>query len=193
MSAALLRGFHHDAAISSSSQHTAVRRPRSLHLLAQQSKMANCDIGIITSCLCFIASSFTLLLGIVYIVLRLENLDVRFESCKIFTEDCNHHWRGIFSFRPNVLFDVWVPIVVGILGMSVHVLGLRFCAFFVWLLPTNYAQYAFFMCVSALFANIGYCGQGGVIVGILSGVAFLFCIIARLMGEGNIKMLQTKW
>lgn len=60
-------------AFSSSSQHTVLTHSRSVYLLAQQFEMANRDIGIIALCLCFVAPAFTLLLGIVYVVLRPEN------------------------------------------------------------------------------------------------------------------------
>mmetsp|Transcript_26513 Transcript_26513/g.76449 ORF Transcript_26513/g.76449 Transcript_26513/m.76449 type:complete len:156 (-) Transcript_26513:146-613(-) len=155
--------------------------------------MSSCDVGVITSCLCFIASLFTTLQGIAYLILRLEGLDMRWEECSFFEQDCNYPWRGIFSFRPNILFDVWTPLLLGVLGMSIHVMALRFCALFQSLLPATYIHYAFFMAITALFGNVGYIGQCGVIIAILSGVAVLFCILARLLGEGSVKLLQTKW
>eukprot|EP00928_Gymnodinium_smaydae_P013325 TRINITY_DN14870_c0_g3_i1.p1 TRINITY_DN14870_c0_g3~~TRINITY_DN14870_c0_g3_i1.p1 ORF type:complete len:179 (+),score=23.85 TRINITY_DN14870_c0_g3_i1:71-538(+) len=155
--------------------------------------MVACDSGLIASCVSFIASACTLSLGLAYIVLRIESLDFHFQKCGFFEEDCNDHWRGIFTLRPNVLLDVWTPVLIGILGLSVHVTRLRFCQCFAWVLPADYVQYAVFMFVTALFANVGYCGQCGIIVGAVSAFACTLCIIARLVGDGQIKMLQTKW
>merc|ERR1719210_705935 len=122
-----------------------------------------------------------------------DNMHIAFESCELLEEDCNQEWRGLFTLRPNVLFDVWTPLLFGILGTSIHVHNLRFCFFFEWLLPRSYVQYAFFMLTTALIADFGYCGKAGVIVGAVSVVSFVLCIIVRLTGESAIKVLQTKW
>mmetsp|Transcript_62864 Transcript_62864/g.158721 ORF Transcript_62864/g.158721 Transcript_62864/m.158721 type:complete len:156 (-) Transcript_62864:234-701(-) len=155
--------------------------------------MVSCDVGTFTSSVCFIASLCTLLAGILYIILRLEHMHVHFEHCGFLQEDCNKWWRKLFTLRPNYLFDVWTPLIIGILGSSIHIQSLRFASFFESLLPQNYVQYAFFMLLTALFANFGYCGQFGVLVGALSTLGFLLCVIARFMGEGGVKILQTKY
>eukprot|EP00440_Ansanella_granifera_P033842 gb/GFBE01036717.1/.p1 GENE.gb/GFBE01036717.1/~~gb/GFBE01036717.1/.p1 ORF type:complete len:156 (+),score=15.68 gb/GFBE01036717.1/:1-468(+) len=155
--------------------------------------MANCDVGLVTSCLCFIGSLSVLALGFLYLVLKLEQMRLEFSDCGFVQADCNWKWRGLFTLRPNVLLDVWTPIILGILGSSIHVHSMRFCFFFEWILPTNYVQYAVFMLVTALFASFGYCGQLGVIVGAFSLCTVVLCILARLTGENGIKRLQTKW
>uniref|UniRef100_A0A7S2LS79 Transmembrane protein n=1 Tax=Zooxanthella nutricula TaxID=1333877 RepID=A0A7S2LS79_9DINO len=155
--------------------------------------MANCDVGVITSCLCFLASFCTLVLGVAYLILKLERVTVRFDRCGAIEADCNAGWRSVFSLAPDVLFTIWTPLVLGLLGASVHAYSLPLNHFFTWLLPTNYVQYAFFQLATALFGNFGYCGKLGVFVGALSVLSCVVCVIARLMGEGGIKMLQTKW
>mmetsp|Transcript_89348 Transcript_89348/g.273622 ORF Transcript_89348/g.273622 Transcript_89348/m.273622 type:complete len:156 (-) Transcript_89348:81-548(-) len=155
--------------------------------------MANCDFAVITSCLCFLASALTLILGIVYVILKLGHVHVGFRNCSFVEAECNAQWRSAFSLAPNVLLTTWAPVLLGILGLSVHVYSLRLNDFFTWLLPTNYVQYSFFMLATALFGNFGYCGQFGVIVGALSVVSCAACVAARLTGESCIKMLQTKW
>lgn len=150
------------------------------------------SVGFFTSCLCFVVSLLTLIQGIAYVILRLAGMDAEFESCGFFEADCNRGWRGIFSLRPSVVFDAWTPFALGVLGVSVHISFLRLCAFFAWILPTTYAQYAFFMALTALFGNVGYLGQCGIIIAILSGLAFLACVITSLLGESSVKMVQSK-
>mmetsp|Transcript_15065 Transcript_15065/g.38255 ORF Transcript_15065/g.38255 Transcript_15065/m.38255 type:complete len:156 (+) Transcript_15065:98-565(+) len=155
--------------------------------------MASCDVGMITSCICFIASLCTLVVGILYLILRLEDQHIELEHCGFLQEDCNDHWRELFSLKPSVVFDVWTPLIFGILGSSIHIKSLRLNHLFEWIIPHDYVQYAFFMLVTALFADFGYCGQFGVLVGALSVVGTFMCIVARLMGEGGVKPIQTKW
>mmetsp|Transcript_79102 Transcript_79102/g.228750 ORF Transcript_79102/g.228750 Transcript_79102/m.228750 type:complete len:154 (+) Transcript_79102:67-528(+) len=150
------------------------------------------DVGVLTSCLCFVASVCTLVLGAIYVMLKLDGMHLRFDSCGWMQDDCNKNWREFFSFRPNVLFDVWTPLLVGILGTSVHVNGLKVCFLFEWLLPRTYVHYAFFMLVTAFFANFGYCGQVGVLIGVFSLCSAAMCVLAHLMREGSIKVLQTR-
>merc|ERR1719461_2209898 len=146
-----------------------------------------------TSLICFLGSLCTLVVGILYLILRLEDLRLEFDGCSFLEEDCNRRWRDLFSLRPNILFDVWTPLLFGILGTSIHLHSLRFNHFFELVIPNNYIQYAAFMLVTALFANFGYCGQFGVLVGFTSVLGFVMCIMARLMGESWVKQLHTKY
>lgn len=165
----------------------------SLPLKAKLVSMANCDVGMITSCICFLGSIATLMLGFLYLVLRLEEMRLEISDCGFVQADCNVSWRGLFTLRPEVLLDVWTPMLIGTMGSSIHVHSMRFNFLFEWLLPINYVQYAVFMLVSALFAAVGYCGQLGLMVGAFCLVAAFMCILARLMGDIGIKRLQTKW
>lgn len=154
--------------------------------------MANCDIGVFASCVCFIASLCTMALGIALLVQKIEGLKVRFEECEVLEAECDQQWRFVFSLQPDVFLDLWTPTIFGVLGVSVHVNCLRLNALCDRLLPTGYMQYAFFMLATALFGNVGYCGKLGVIFGAISGAACLACVLVRLAGEQGIKMLQTK-
>lgn len=164
--------------------------------MAKLTSMANCDVGMITSCICFLGSNATLMLGLLYIVIRLEEMHLEFSDCWLveadwLQADCNLSWRGLFTLRPEVFLDVWTPILIGTMGSSIHVSSMRFNFLFEWLLPINYVQYALFMLVSALFAAVGYCGQLGVVVGVFCIVSAFMCILARLMGDIGIKPVPS--
>eukprot|EP00420_Gonyaulax_spinifera_P038311 CAMPEP_0197886604 /NCGR_PEP_ID=MMETSP1439-20131203/16974_1 /TAXON_ID=66791 /ORGANISM="Gonyaulax spinifera, Strain CCMP409" /LENGTH=150 /DNA_ID=CAMNT_0043506411 /DNA_START=88 /DNA_END=540 /DNA_ORIENTATION=- len=139
--------------------------------------MVAVDAGTIASCLCFICSLCTLALGVLFLVLTAHDLRLEFSDCGFLEEDCNRAWRHVFTFRPEIVFDLWTPIVIGTLGICIHLKSVKFS----WV--ANYVQYSLFMLVNALFANFGYCGQGGILLGALSLLAVVGCIVARLTGE----------
>jgi len=145
---------------------------------------ASASAGTVASVLCFIASVLTLLVGLIHFVQKAEDLDVNFSDCSFFQEDCNGGWRNVFTFRPNVFFDIWTPLVFGLLGIGLH------CRFVYYKIVLNYMTYAFFMIVTALFANVGYVGLCGVLAAAFSVACALVCVIVRLMGEMGIVLLD---
>mmetsp|Transcript_101405 Transcript_101405/g.160346 ORF Transcript_101405/g.160346 Transcript_101405/m.160346 type:complete len:156 (+) Transcript_101405:79-546(+) len=149
--------------------------------------MANCDGGVVASAFCFVSSCFTFALGIGYIISKILNITLLFESCDFFDEDCNHQWRTVFTLNPEVILDMWTPFIFGLLGISIHIKALQFCPMVTQFLPVTYVQYAIFMIMSALFACIGYMGQAGVIVGIVCLIAAIMCVVVRLLGEVYLK------
>mmetsp|Transcript_90711 Transcript_90711/g.234225 ORF Transcript_90711/g.234225 Transcript_90711/m.234225 type:complete len:156 (-) Transcript_90711:323-790(-) len=154
--------------------------------------MANCDVGVIVSAVSFVASMLTLAVGVIYLILKLENASVHFYDCGFVTADCNDPWRRVFTLSPIVLLDLWTPVIMGLLGITIHIRSLLICNIEESLLPHNYVQYGFFMLVTALCGNFGYCGKFGVLVGILSSISVFLCIMAKLMGESLVKALQTR-
>jgi hypothetical protein len=140
--------------------------------------------GTVASCICLLASSVTLVVGLAHVVQKVENLHVEFSDCSFFHEDCNKGWREVFTFRPNAFFDLWTPTVFGLIGIGLH------CNFVHNKVVLNYLTYALFMLVTALFANIGYVGQFGVMTGALSFAGVIVCIIVRLMGETGLVILE---
>merc|ERR1712228_592018 len=140
--------------------------------------------GSVASCVCFLASCLTLILGMIHLGDKIENLSVEFSDCSFVQEGCNAGWRTVFTFNPNIFFDLWTPIVFGLVGIGLH------CRFVHYKIVWNYLMYALFMLVNALFANMGYCGQFGVGVAAFSFACCLVCIIVRLMGEGGIVLLD---
>merc|ERR1711920_201586 len=138
----------------------------------------------VASVFCFLASILTLLVGIIHFVQKVEDLRVVFSDCGFFQEGCNAPWREVFTLRPNIFFDLWTPTVFGLLGIGLH------CRFVYYKIVYNYMTYAFFMAVTALFANIGYVGIFGVFCGMFSVACALVCVMVRLMGEGGIVLLD---
>jgi len=140
-------------------------------------------------------------MGIIYLILKIKDLDVEFGDCGfIEPADCNGphwngdwfhgrgvhgpHWRSVFTLNPVILLDLWTPVIIGALGVCIHLKSLNFPY------VKNYETYAVFMVVTALFANVGYAAQLGVIIAFLSGVAALMCLVARLTGEKALKPLD---
>lgn len=145
---------------------------------------ASCDMGRIVSCICFIGSICTFILGMIFLFLKIENLRLEVTDCGLFEEDCNQPWRTVFTLRPEILLDLWTPVIVGVLGAGIHVRSMK-----VGFVKT-YVQYAIFMLITALFANFGYLGQCGVFLGAFNVLAAVLCILARLMSENAIKVLM---
>jgi hypothetical protein len=144
-----------------------------------------CDFGITTSAICFVASLCTFCLGLVYLILRIAYLKVEFGGCGFLEPaDCNRDWRTVFTLNPFILLDVWTPVILGGIGVCIHLKDLKFPY------VSNYAQYALFMLVTSLFANVGYVGQLGIIIAVLSATGALLCSIASLIGESTLKTLD---
>lgn len=163
-----------------------------------------CPFGIFVSWWCFICSLLTLVLGVIYILLRLADLKIHFDQCGIIQEDCkrewrdtvyytgyrcaecNLPWRGVVTFEWETLLDIWTPFIVGLVGVLLHMTALRWTSFLLWLMPQWYTHYGVFMFITAFFANFGYCGKVGIILGIVSLVGAIFCVVCYFVGEYNI-------
>jgi len=115
----------------------------------------------------------TLILGVIHLVYKIENLSVEFSDCSLIQEGCNQQWRTVFILDPNIVFDLWTPTVFGLVGIGLH------CRFVYYKVVWNYVMFALFMIVNALFANMGFCGQFGVGVAAFSFASCLVCIIVR--------------
>jgi len=89
-----------------------------------------------------------------------------------------------FYHMLNTFFDLWTPFVFGLLGIGLH------CRFVYHKIVLNYMTYAFFMIITALFANVGYVGLFGVLTAAFSVACALVCVIVRLMGEMGIVLLD---
>mmetsp|Transcript_71456 Transcript_71456/g.201730 ORF Transcript_71456/g.201730 Transcript_71456/m.201730 type:complete len:151 (-) Transcript_71456:212-664(-) len=149
--------------------------------------MADCDFALITSCLCFIASCLTLVQGIAFLFFKVKNLEVLFQDCDglLEPEDCNVQWRAVFTLRPEVLLDLWTPVILGALGIAIHLKRDRSPI-------KSYVAYAFFMFTTATFGNIGYLSQAGIFLAVFTTIALAFCLVARLMGEKQVRYLDIK-
>eukprot|EP00405_Crypthecodinium_cohnii_P020013 CAMPEP_0206476648 /NCGR_PEP_ID=MMETSP0324_2-20121206/34856_1 /ASSEMBLY_ACC=CAM_ASM_000836 /TAXON_ID=2866 /ORGANISM="Crypthecodinium cohnii, Strain Seligo" /LENGTH=99 /DNA_ID=CAMNT_0053952349 /DNA_START=108 /DNA_END=404 /DNA_ORIENTATION=- len=98
-----------------------------------------------------------MVMGFVYVILygqqhHQKALHLSFK-CDFAEADCNAQWRTLFTLRPDILLDLWLPVLMGLLGISLHVSSLRFCALFESLLPNGYVGYGMHMIFLALFAN----------------------------------------
>lgn len=110
----------------------------------------------------------------------LPSKDVSLKVGNDFIEDVNQlTWRGtLFSFVPDVFIDVWTPFVFGFISLLCHFNFYpitfnckNFCVFFLWNL------------VQALFANLGYSGGIGIIVGSVSLLAALLSLICFILNR----------
>merc|ERR1712151_1479395 len=137
------------------------------------------------SCFAFLASCCTFVLGIIFVALKVKDLGLLFEECGFLEPaDCNLQWRTVFTLRPEILLDLWTPCILGFLGMAIHIKSLKFPY------VDNYVKYSLFMILTALFANVGYVAQLGVIIASLSGIAAVLCIVARLTGDKGLRYLE---
>lgn len=140
------------------------------------------SVGRIASAIFFVGSVLTLVVGFVHFWQSLTNLKVHFSNCGFFKEGCNEAWRNFFTFKPNVVVDLWTPTVLGFLGVGLH------CNFMSYKVLKDNMLYFVFMVVTALFANVGYAGQFGVITAAVSMVGAIVCLSARLLGEAGVDL-----
>jgi len=148
-----------------------------------------CDAAGIASVTCLVASFCTVAIGVIYIGSKLWNANLRFGSCDVFEADCNIMWRQVFTLRPDVVFSLWTPLLLGTHGVSIHFKQFQLSPFLEQLLPLTYTHYAIFMVVSALFANAGYTGKCGVLAAALSLLAAIVCFVVRFLGHVLIRIL----
>uniref|UniRef100_A0A7S4Q1V2 Transmembrane protein n=1 Tax=Alexandrium monilatum TaxID=311494 RepID=A0A7S4Q1V2_9DINO len=143
------------------------------------------DLSTITAWVCLIGSFLTLVEGLIYLIAKIADLELHWEHCDFFKTDCNRGWRTVFTFNPLVLLDLWTPIILGCIGMAIHMKpSLKFTR------VTNYMVYAAFMLVTTLFGNFGYVGKFGILVGIVPLIGCLMCIVTSLLGTKSLKQLE---
>mmetsp|Transcript_105131 Transcript_105131/g.339066 ORF Transcript_105131/g.339066 Transcript_105131/m.339066 type:complete len:151 (-) Transcript_105131:16-468(-) len=148
--------------------------------------MVACDVGLAASCASFMGSLGTLLVGVVYVVKRAGDRRLpSFDKCGFMEPDCNKDWRKVFTLQPEVLLDLWTPFVIGALGTCLHLKSPRLT------FVRDYLQYGLFMLLTALVADVGYLGQCGMLVAVLSVVATGLCIFAHVAGERTLKVLDV--
>jgi hypothetical protein len=88
-------------------------------------------------------------------------------------------WGSVFSLEPNTFMDNFAPVLIGLITLSVHLpgeeswnpIGVSWKRYFVW-----------FMLV-ALFANIGYAGNFGIVVGFFNVLLACTCLVVRFSNE----------
>merc|ERR1712079_901790 len=114
------------------------------------------------------------------------DLRTEFSTCDFLEEDCNIQWRWVYTLRPDILLDLWAPVLFGLLGLSIHVASSD------RQIVKTYVYYAVFMLMTALFANIGYVGQFGVLLAGYSVVSAVACVVAHLTGERDIYRLDLQ-
>lgn len=85
------------------------------------------------------------------------------------------YWRTtMFTFAPTVFFDIWTPLVMGLISILCHTRTFSFS----WMCRT-YVHYFIWNFALALFGNLGYAGGVGVICSafsLLTALLSLICI-----------------
>merc|ERR1719374_412995 len=151
--------------------------------------MAQFDVSTIASALSFIGSVCTIVVGVVFLIDKMDAARLK-TNCKLFEPDCNKGWRDVFTLNPIVMLDFWTPVILGLLGSAVHLKQLRSGGMETFM-PSNYIQYALLMLVTGLFGDFGYTGMAGVLVGALCVVASLCCVIAKVTGDQQVRLLNV--
>eukprot|EP00922_Rhytidocystis_sp_ex-Travisia-forbesii_P006919 GHVS01010117.1.p1 GENE.GHVS01010117.1~~GHVS01010117.1.p1 ORF type:complete len:180 (-),score=30.30 GHVS01010117.1:242-781(-) len=131
-----------------------------------------------TRWLTFIAGVCTMVLGFWSVCEKHVSLEVDDTG---FTNDVNKYtWRiALFSFTPHVFVDVWTPMVMGLLTTIIH-----FPSFHIDILSQNFWRMFLWLFITAMFGNLGYVGGIGIIVGSITLLADLFCLITAFFHEG---------
>mmetsp|Transcript_87124 Transcript_87124/g.154194 ORF Transcript_87124/g.154194 Transcript_87124/m.154194 type:complete len:173 (-) Transcript_87124:95-613(-) len=135
-------------------------------------------IGNVLANVCLFTSVMTTVIGLIYIYYNLPKFDLKWASCG-FTDpdeytswvDCNQMWQNSWGVTA---LPAWTPLLMGVFGsMMKGPLLLQVVGF-----PKNFTQYGIFLIFQALFGDFGYCGKLGVMVGWLSIVTAVVCMVA---------------
>jgi hypothetical protein len=124
--------------------------------------------------LSFSGSLITLLLGIADVIYRLTLIQFQPTSCNFYY--CNIGWRGVFSFAPDIFFDTFQPILLGLIGLVYSLPeGLR-PASPASLSPPTSVMGGIFHIIMAFFGNMGYLSVIGIVAATINmalGCAFI--------------------
>ena len=91
-------------------------------------------------------------------------------------------WRSIFSFSPSIFLDLWTPLFFGLISVFLHFPGLRMKSL------NNWYRISLFFLITALFANFGYTGNLGIIVGFFTSLVSVLALLTPLF----LKPAQTE-
>ncbi|EZG50496.1 putative transmembrane protein [Gregarina niphandrodes] len=131
-----------------------------------------------TSWIGFVASCLTLLLGIFHVC----NVKARIKwpSGSVIEDVQWSTWRApLFTFTPDMFFDVWTPFFFGLLGCLAHLSQFSL----VNRIAKDFIHYFVFLMIQGLFGNIGYDGGMGIIVSGFTFLAALFSLISFFMDQ----------
>lgn len=87
---------------------------------------------------------------------------------------------AMFSFVPAVFIDIWTPFIMGFISILT-----QFKNFRVDWLNKSYARLFLWNFTVALFANLGYSGGIGIIVGSVTLCVTLLCLVMAILQDGE--------
>lgn len=90
-------------------------------------------------------------------------------------------WRSIFTFNPEFFFPLWGPVILGYLTCIQHLKGR--C----WGFYNSWPRVFLFFLFLALFANMGYTGSFGVLVGFFSVFEAFLALLISVAGGTNTR------
>eukprot|EP01053_Blabericola_migrator_P000194 Blabericola_migrator_1__193@NODE_1051_length_5591_cov_140_882513_g723_i0_p3_GENE_NODE_1051_length_5591_cov_140_882513_g723_i0NODE_1051_length_5591_cov_140_882513_g723_i0_p3_ORF_typecomplete_len158_score13_27Phage_holin_1/PF04531_13/34Phage_holin_1/PF04531_13/26Formdeh_trans/PF09163_11/1_5Formdeh_trans/PF09163_11/2_2e03DUF2231/PF09990_9/25DUF2231/PF09990_9/5_7e02FeoB_associated/PF12669_7/8_1e03FeoB_associated/PF12669_7/0_75_NODE_1051_length_5591_cov_140_882513_g723_i050355508 len=131
------------------------------------------ELAVVAKWTGLISSVLTVVLGFVHLV----RIDARVKWPSGFIDDDQQGtWRApLFTFQPDAFFDIWTPMVLGVMGIMAHIKQFpNLCA----MLTKDFTRYFIYLLVTALFGNLGYNGGLGIIVGAVTLLAALFALIS---------------
>eukprot|EP00917_Polyrhabdina_sp_WS-2016_P031865 GHVP01068003.1.p1 GENE.GHVP01068003.1~~GHVP01068003.1.p1 ORF type:complete len:317 (+),score=28.53 GHVP01068003.1:751-1701(+) len=96
-----------------------------------------------------------------------------------FDDDVNKsQWRyRLFTFVPDIFFDIWTPVVFGFFGIVAHFKSITKFHLFTKPINSSFLGFFGFHLISFLFAGIGYAGGFGIIMAPLSALVALLSLI----------------
>jgi len=104
-----------------------------------------------------------------------------------FVDDANraggfeNGWRSIFTFNPEFFFPLWGPVIFGYVTVLQHLKGRCWAIYRTW--PR---VFLFFLFVG-LFANLGYTGSLGVLIGFFAIFEAFLALLISVAGGNNTR------
>ena len=95
--------------------------------------------------------------------------------------DVNSRFRSVFSFSTNVVFDLWTPLVFGIISIYCHIPNRSISDLGSGWEKEKFGKMAVWYLFCALVANFGYTGNLGIIGGFANVFASFLCSVAAMI------------
>ncbi|PFH31881.1 hypothetical protein BESB_023730 [Besnoitia besnoiti] len=121
-----------------------------------------------------IAGLVTLATGVVRIVQASPSL--RLPQGKLLDDINADAWRSrLFVLSPGEIFDLWAPLVFGIISTMTHFRMFEFTP-----ITRSFKRYALWNLAQAMCADFGYCGALGLAGGVLSACTTVLSLVAAI-------------
>ncbi|CBZ51555.1 hypothetical protein NCLIV_013480 [Neospora caninum Liverpool] len=125
-----------------------------------------------------VSGTFTLVLWVMHCFDLSASLD--YDKRDFFNDVNARGWRkGLFSLDSEVFWDAWTPFIMGMMSLLMHTERFQMPVF-----TSNWCRFGFWHAAVCLFANLGYNGIAGLVVGAFTALTALIAFLLVCFHRG---------